>query len=115
MTWAENKDDLLANYASQSASNQLKPAILETFGDIAQAIGTQFTAYLPVVGQVLQTASTVTASSDVSLEMMEYITSLREGVMDAWGGIILSYKGTPQGKQALTGSAFRSDILTTVF
>ncbi|BDD57404.1 karyopherin beta [Monascus purpureus] len=79
----------------RSASNQLKPAILETFGDIAQAIGTQFNTYLPVVGQVLQTASNVTTSTDVSFEMLEYITSLREGIMDAWGGILLSYKGTP--------------------
>lgn len=80
----------------QSTVNQLKPAILETFGDIAQAIGVQFDTYLPVVGQVLQQASTVTTSSDITLEVLDYIISLREGIMDAWGGILLSYKGTPQ-------------------
>ncbi|PKY09158.1 ARM repeat-containing protein [Aspergillus campestris IBT 28561] len=78
-----------------SASNQLKPAILECFGDICQAIGTQFDTYLAVVGQVLQQASVVTVSADVTMEMLDYIISLREGIMDAWGGIILSYKGTP--------------------
>jgi importin subunit beta-1 len=83
----------------QSSTNQLKPAILETFGDIAQAIGTHFDTYLSVVAQVLQQASIVTASSDVNIEMLDYIVSLREGIMDAWGGIILSYKGTPQGKR----------------
>ncbi|OJJ34854.1 hypothetical protein ASPWEDRAFT_51106 [Aspergillus wentii DTO 134E9] len=83
----------------RSSTNQLKPAILETFGDIAQAIGTQFDTYLPVVAQVLQQASIVTASSDVTMEMLDYIISLREGIMDAWGGILLSYKGTPQAAQ----------------
>lgn len=77
----------------------MKPAILETFGDIAQAIGTHFDTYLSVVAQVLQQASIVTASSDVNIEMLDYIVSLREGIMDAWGGIVLSYKGKPQGKQ----------------
>ncbi|KAL5338496.1 armadillo-type protein [Aspergillus crustosus] len=81
-----------------SATNQLKPAILETFGDIAQAIGVQFDKYLTVVGQVLKQASLVTASADVSIEMLDYVTSLREGIMDAWGGILLAYKGKPQVK-----------------
>ena len=81
----------------QSSTNVLKPAILETFGDIAQAIGTQFDTYLNVVAQVLHQASVVTASNDVTPEMQEYIVSLREGIMDAWGGILLSYKGKPQG------------------
>jgi importin subunit beta-1 len=84
---------------NQSSTNQLKPAILETFGDIAQAIGTQFDTYLPVVAQVLQQASIVTASADVTVEMIDYIVSLREGIMDAWGGILLTYKGKPQGKE----------------
>ncbi|EYE98937.1 karyopherin beta [Aspergillus ruber CBS 135680] len=83
----------------RSTANQLKPAILETFGDIAQAIGTQFDTYLPVVAQVLQQASTVTTSADITIEMLDYIISLREGIMDAWGGILLSYKGTPQAVQ----------------
>lgn len=50
-----------------------------------------------MVGQVLQQASTVTTGADITLETLDYIISLREGIMDAWGGILLSYKGTPQG------------------
>lgn len=82
----------------RTSTNQLKPAILETFGDIAQAIGTNFDTYLPVVGQVLQQASSVTTSSDLPYDMVDYIVSLREGIMDAWGGILLSYKGHPQSE-----------------
>lgn len=32
------------------------------------------------------------------MDMGDYVVSLREGVMDAWGGILLAYKGHPQGK-----------------
>ncbi|KAK2792628.1 karyopherin beta [Onygenales sp. PD_12] len=85
---------LLNNLRSTTLSNQLKPAILETFGDIAQAIGVHFQTYLSVVAGVLQQASGVTASPDVSFDMLDYIVSLREGIMDAWGGILLAYKGT---------------------
>ncbi|RAH79047.1 importin beta-1 subunit [Aspergillus japonicus CBS 114.51] len=80
----------------RTCGNQLKPAILETFGDIAQAIGTQFDTYLQVVATVLHQAAAVTASDDVSLDAIDYIISLREGIMDAWGGILLAYKGKPQ-------------------
>ncbi|KKK20373.1 hypothetical protein ARAM_003099 [Aspergillus rambellii] len=96
--------DTFMNYLMNnltSATNQLKPAILETFGDIAQAIGIQFDKYLNVVGQVLKQASLVTASSDVTIEMLDYILSLREGIMDAWGGILLAYKGKPQAVKSL--------------
>ncbi|EAS32090.3 importin beta-1 subunit [Coccidioides immitis RS] len=86
---------LLNLLRSTTITNQLKPAILLTFGDIAQAIGTNFETYLPVVGQVLQQASGVTVGNDLSQDTLDYVTSLREGIMDAWGGILLAYKGTP--------------------
>ncbi len=61
----------------------------------------QFDKYLTVVGQVLKQASLVTASSDVTIEMLDYVISLREGIMDAWGGILIAYKGKPQGMLGL--------------
>ncbi|CAK7274548.1 karyopherin Kap95 [Sporothrix epigloea] len=79
---------LLTNLSSTTLSNQFKPAILQCFGDIAGAIGGHFESYLSVVAQVLQQAATVSAGSDGSYEMFDYIISLREGIMDAWGGII---------------------------
>ncbi|MCJ1261525.1 karyopherin beta [Lobaria immixta] len=86
---------LLSNLRSTSVSNQFKPAILQCFGDIAQAIGPHFEAYLNVVALVLQQAATVTMSDNGAYEMLDYIISLREGIMDAWSGIILALK---QGK-----------------
>lgn len=89
---ASSFNDTNATLQSTTLSNQFKPAILQCFGDIAQAIGGHFETYLSVVAQVLQQAATVSAVTDVSYEMLDYVVSLREGIMDAWGGIILALK-----------------------
>ncbi|KAK3901634.1 armadillo-type protein [Staphylotrichum tortipilum] len=85
---------LLSNLRSTALANQFKPAILQCFGDIAGAIGGHFEAYLAVVAQVLQQAATITAGADGSYEMFDYVISLREGIMDAWGGIIGAMKSS---------------------
>lgn len=84
----------VSNLAFQSTalSNQFKPAILTCFGDIAGAIGGHFETYLAIVAQVLQQAATVTANAEGSYEMFDYVITLREGIMDAWGGIIGAMK-----------------------
>jgi len=79
-------------------SNQFKPAILQCFGDIAGAIGGHFETYLQVVAQVLQQAATVTATVDGPFELFDYVVSLREGIMDAWGGIIGAMKTSGKSK-----------------
>ncbi|TKA63899.1 hypothetical protein B0A55_10942 [Friedmanniomyces simplex] len=83
-------NSLLNNLRSTSLGNQFKPAILQCFGDIAQAIGGQFETYLSVVGQVLQQAAGISSQGESggSFEMLDYIVSLREGIVDAWSGII---------------------------
>ncbi|KAG5992211.1 hypothetical protein E4U52_002977 [Claviceps spartinae] len=83
---------LLNNLRSPTLSNQFKPAILQCFGDVAGAIGGHFETYLSVVATVLEQAATVTASADGPTEMVDYVVSLREGIMDAWGGIIGAMK-----------------------
>ncbi|KAI1427284.1 armadillo-type protein [Xylaria sp. FL1777] len=100
---------LLNNLRSAALSNQFKPAILQCFGDIASAIGGHFETYLSVVAQVLQQAAAVTASPDGSYEMYDYVISLREGIMDAWGGIIGAMKisGKTQALQPYVQSIFQ--------
>ncbi|KAL6813285.1 armadillo-type protein [Trichoderma sp. SZMC 28013] len=85
---------LLNNLRSTTLANQFKPAILQCFGDIAGAIGGHFETYLSVVAQVLEQASTVTATPEGPDEMYYYVISLREGIMDAWGGIIGAMKSS---------------------
>ena len=84
---------LLNNLRSMNLGNQFKPAILQCFGDIAQAIGGHFETYLSVVGQVLQQAANINAPPEQSsMEMIEYVISLREGIMDAWSGVVQAMK-----------------------
>lgn len=85
---------LLSNLRSAQLGNQFKPAILQCFGDIAQAIGGHFETYLAVVAQVLQQASSVSLNTAGNFEMMDYVTSLREGIMDAWDGAIIAMKSS---------------------
>lgn len=92
---------------SPTLSNQFKPAILQCFGDIAGAIAGHFETYLSVVAQVLEQASTVTAAPEGPYEMFDYVVSLREGIMDAWGGIIGAMKAS--GKSMCTH--YQSTIL----
>ncbi|KAF3933616.1 hypothetical protein ABW19_dt0208506 [Dactylella cylindrospora] len=90
---------LLNNLRSNHLNQQYKPAILQCFGDIAQAIGGAFETYLPVVMQVLQQASYILIQPDASMDMLDYVLSLREGIMDAYDGVIIAMKQS--GKASL--------------
>lgn len=92
--WNYKSRAVLTRFQSTTLSNQFKPSILQCFGDIAVAIEGHFEAYLSVVAQVLQQASTVTASPEGPYEMYDYVVSLREGIMDAWGGIVPAMKAS---------------------
>lgn len=85
---------------SDKLANQLKPPILETFGDVATSIGEHFETYVTVVAQVLQQANNVSVANDVSFDMLDYIVSLRSGIADAWSGLILAFKGTEKGEKS---------------
>jgi importin subunit beta-1 len=89
--WCDNlMNRLLNNLQSQVLGQQFKPAILQCFGDIAQAIAGSFETYLSVVAQILKQAASVGAGPNDPYELHEYVTSLREGIMDAWDGIIIA-------------------------
>ncbi|KAK6539968.1 karyopherin beta [Orbilia ellipsospora] len=83
---------LLNNLRSNHLNQQYKPAILQCFGDIAQAIGGAFETYLQVVMQVLQQASYIPITPESSMDMLDYVLSLREGIMDAYDGVIIAMK-----------------------
>ncbi|KAI4199118.1 MAG: hypothetical protein LQ346_002637 [Caloplaca aetnensis] len=85
---------LLQILSGTSNSHQLRPAILQSFGDMAQAIGPHFEKYLSVVAQVLNQSATMTLT-DGAMEIFDYFISLREGIADAWDGAIVAMK---QGK-----------------
>lgn len=84
--------------SSTTAAMNFKPAILECFGDLAQAITGNFEVYLQTVAQVLEQAAGVRIESDAPYEMLEYVNSLREGAVDAWAGIIVAMKVSNKGQ-----------------
>ena len=90
-------NSLLENLRSTTLGNQFKPAILQCFGDIAQAIGGAFETYLKVVAQVLDQAASIDGSNAQTYEVLDYIVSLREGIMDAWAGAIIAMTTASKG------------------
>lgn len=90
---------------SPTLGNQFKPAILQSFGDIAQSIGGAFESYLSVVAQVLQQAAGIsTQENAANFEMLDYIVSLREGIMDAWSGIVMALRSSGKREWLLCAS-----------
>ena len=55
------------------------------------------------MAQVLEQASTVTATPDGPIEMVDYVISLREGIMDAWGGIIGAMRSSGKSRWQAPG------------
>jgi len=65
--------------------------VLSCFGDIAMAIGAAFEPYLQVSLMMLLQASQTRAPDDDE-ELIEYVNSLREGILEAYTGIIQGLK-----------------------
>jgi len=90
---------LFTDVESNTVSRMVKPSILAVFGEIALAIGAAFEPYLPVVMQLLQQAATLGSGTrdHTGFEMLDYIDSLNEGILEAYSGIILGLKGAGKG------------------
>lgn len=54
-----------------------------------------------MVAQVLDQASGVSVGDNSTYELYDYVISLREGIMDAWGGIIGAMKSGGKGESNL--------------
>ncbi|KAF9983708.1 karyopherin beta [Mortierella antarctica] len=82
---------LLHNLQSPLLHRNVKPAILSCFGDIALAIEGQFATYLDVTMAVLAQACNISASP-ADYDMIDYVNQLREGIVDAYVGIVQGLK-----------------------
>eukprot|EP00928_Gymnodinium_smaydae_P086879 TRINITY_DN71288_c0_g1_i1.p1 TRINITY_DN71288_c0_g1~~TRINITY_DN71288_c0_g1_i1.p1 ORF type:complete len:858 (-),score=175.51 TRINITY_DN71288_c0_g1_i1:193-2766(-) len=81
---------LYGNLQNQNVDRKIKAAIMCTFGDIALAITGDFEKYLAPVVQMLQEASRTTSADGPANDedWIDYLNSLREGVCEAYTGII---------------------------
>jgi importin subunit beta-1 len=91
---------LLQDLQSSVLHRDVKPHILSAFGDIALSIGGKFENYLAITMTVLQQASQMKAEEHDE-ELQDYVDQLREGVEEAYTGIIQALKA--DGKQDLLG------------
>lgn len=83
---------LIENLGDSSVHRSVKPQILSVFGDIVLSIGSEFKKYLDVVLATLTQASQAQVDRS-DYDMVEYLNELREGVLDAYTGIIQGLKG----------------------
>ncbi|XP_019873944.1 importin subunit beta-1 isoform X2 [Aethina tumida] len=83
---------LLENLGDQTVHRSVKPQILSVFGDIGLSIGADFKKYLQVVLTTLHQASQAEVDRN-DYDMVDYLNDLREGVLDAYTGIIQGLKG----------------------
>ncbi|THH30317.1 hypothetical protein EUX98_g3876 [Antrodiella citrinella] len=84
---------LLENLQSEVLNRNVKIPILSCFGDIALAIGAAFEPYLQTTMGVLRQAGAV-QPNPLDTDLVDYVTQLREGILEAYTGIVAGLKNT---------------------
>lgn len=79
---------------SGTVQREVQPVILLCFGDVAQAIGPQFQAYLDVVMGICHQASNL-APADALDEAFDYVLLVHEAVLDAYVGVVAGMAPVP--------------------
>ncbi|XP_034178475.1 importin subunit beta Fs(2)Ket isoform X3 [Osmia lignaria lignaria] len=83
---------LLENLSNNTVHRSVKPQIFSVFGDVALSIGPEFKKYLDVVLQTLAQASQANVDR-TDYDMIDYLNELREGVLEAYTGIVQGLRG----------------------
>ena len=87
---------LLENLQSDVLNRNVKIHILACFGDIALAIGPAFEPYLDATMNVLRQAGNL-QPNPLDYDLIDYVNTLREGILDAYVGIVTGLKNTEKG------------------
>ncbi|CCM03217.1 uncharacterized protein FIBRA_05341 [Fibroporia radiculosa] len=86
---------LLENLQSDVLNRNVKISILSCFGDIALAIGPAFEPYMNTTMGVLRQAGAL-QPNPLDSDLVEYVALLREGILEAYTGIVTGLKNTDQ-------------------
>lgn len=86
---------LLELLQSQSLTRIVKPQVIGVFADIAMALESDFQRYATLVFEMLQQAGGVPITTNDE-EIVEYINSLREAILESYTGIIQGLRGENQ-------------------
>ncbi|KAF9054219.1 armadillo-type protein [Panaeolus papilionaceus] len=84
---------LLENLQSEILNRNVKISILSCFGDIALAIGPSFEPYFETTMGVLRQAGAV-EPNPLDYDLVDYVGQLREGILEAYTGILTGLKKT---------------------
>ncbi|XP_047321231.1 importin subunit beta-1-like isoform X2 [Impatiens glandulifera] len=88
---------LLKDLSSSQLHRSVKPSIFSCFGDIALAIGESFDKYLMYAMPMLQSAAELSfRSSGADDELSDYTNLLRNGILEAYSGILQGFKNSPK-------------------
>jgi importin subunit beta-1 len=93
---------LLSLLQSPALNRSVKPHVISVFADIAMAIEGDFARYVTVVMGILKQAGEVTINTDDE-DMIEYINSLRNSILEAYSGMIQGLKEANQQDLILPG------------
>ncbi|CAL9159452.1 unnamed protein product [Musa hybrid cultivar] len=87
----------LKDLSSNQLHRSVKPPIFSCLGDIALAIGENFEKYLIYAMPMLQSAAELSAHAVATDdEMLEYTNELRNGILEAFSGILQGFKRCPK-------------------
>ncbi|OAY66954.1 Importin subunit beta-1 [Ananas comosus] len=107
---------LLKDLSSNQLHRSVKPPIFSCFGDIALAIGENFEKYLIYAMPMLQSAAELSArAATADDEMLEYTNQLRNGILEAYSGILQGFKNSPKTQLLMPYAAHILQFLDTLY
>ncbi|GAB1521886.1 karyopherin Kap95 [Rhizoctonia solani] len=93
---------LLESLQSQVMGRNVKIQVLACFGDVALSIGPEFAPYLETAMTVLKQAGEIQPNpKKMDYEMVDYVAQLREGILDAYVGIVAGFKSADKSEPLL--------------
>mgnify|MGYP002718983654 CR=1 FL=1 len=95
---------LLAALASPVLHRTAKPTVVAVFGDIAIALGQDFTQYLDSVMGMLSQAGQVKADASSDIAMQEFVWAMRDSITEAFTGILSGFRENRKSRLMLARS-----------